>query len=146
MASAIADVAAARRDYLDESGGRYVHVIADGGVGTSGDIVKAIACGSDAVMLGAALARATDAPGKGYHWGPEAHHHAAAPRRAGRGRACTPRSRRSCSGPGRAADGKTNIVGALRKAMATTGYSDVKEFQRVEVVLAPYRPRVTRRR
>ena len=65
MASAIADVAAARRDYLDESGGRYVHVIADGGVGTSGDIVKAIACGADAVMLGAALARASDAPGSG---------------------------------------------------------------------------------
>ena len=32
MASAVSDVAAARRDYLDESGGRYVHVIADGSV------------------------------------------------------------------------------------------------------------------
>ena len=74
MATAVADVAGARRDYLDESGGRYVHVIADGGVGASGDIVKAIACGADAVMLGAALARATDAPGAGYHWGAEAHH------------------------------------------------------------------------
>ena len=137
MASAIADVAAARRDYLDESGGRYVHVIADGGVGTSGDIVKAIACGADAVMLGAALARATDAPGKGYHWGPEAHHHALPRGERGRGRRARHARRRSCFGPGRAADGKTNIVGALRKAMATTGYSDVKEFQRVEVVLAP---------
>ena len=74
MASAVADVAAARRDYLDESGGRYVHVIADGGVGRSGDLVKAVACGADAVMLGAALARATEAPGRGWHWGPEAHH------------------------------------------------------------------------
>ena len=86
MASAIADVAAARRDYMDESGGRYVHVIADGGVGRSGEIVKAIACGADAVMLGAALARATDAPGRGFHWGSEAHHPPPAARRAGRGR------------------------------------------------------------
>ena len=62
MASAIADVAAARRDYMDESGGRYVHVIADGGMGRSGEIIKAVACGADAVMLGAALARASAAP------------------------------------------------------------------------------------
>src|SRR5581483_898505 len=72
MATAVADVAAARRDYMDESGGRYVHVIADGGVGVSGDLAKAVACGADAVMIGAALARATDAPGRGHHWGMEA--------------------------------------------------------------------------
>ncbi len=137
MASAVADVAAARRDYLDESGGRYVHVIADGGVGTSGDIVKAIACGADAVMLGAALARASNAPGGGYHWGAEAHH-AQLPR----GARISLRSEASLEevlfGPGRQADGTTNIMGALRRAMATTGYSDVKEFQRVEVVVSPY--------
>jgi len=137
MASAIADVAAARRDYMDESGGRYVHVIADGGVGRSGEIVKAIACGADAVMLGAALARATDAPGRGFHWGSEAHH------------PLLPRGERVevgalasleeiLLGPGRVADGTTNLIGALRHAMATTGYSDLKEFQRVEVVVAPY--------
>jgi len=137
MATAVADVAGARRDYLDESGGRYVHVIADGGVGKSGDIVKAIACGADAVMLGAALARATDAPGGGYHWGAEAHH------------PMLPRGQRVhvgqvasleevLYGPAAAADGLGNLVGALRRSMATTGYSDLKEFQRVEVIAGPY--------
>ncbi len=139
MASAVADVAAARRDYMDESGGRYVHVIADGGMGRSGDLVKAIACGADAVMLGAALARAVEAPGRGWHWGPEAHH------------LQLPRGERVhvgtlgslaeiLEGPGRAADGSSNLMGALRRAMATCGYSDLKEFQRVEVVVAPYQP------
>jgi IMP dehydrogenase len=137
MASAVADVAAARRDYLDESGGRYVHVIADGGVGTSGDIVKAVACGADAVMLGAALARATDAPGRGYHWGPEAHH-SELPRGVRMELGMQASIEEILFGPGRQADGTTNLVGALRRAMATTGYSDVKEFQRVEVVVSPY--------
>ena len=137
MASAIADGAAARRDDLDESGGRSVHVIADGGVGTSGDIVKAIACGADAVMLGAALARASDAPGSGYHWGPEAHH-SELPRGERVEVGATAPLQEILFGPGRVADGTTNLIGALRRAMATTGYSDVKEFQRVEVVVSPY--------
>ena len=140
MATAVADVAAARRDYLDESGGRYVHVIADGGVGRSGDLVKAVACGADAVMLGAALARAEEAPGQGWHWGSEAHH-AQLPRgeRVRVGTAGT--LEEILFGPGRQADGTLNLVGALRRAMATTGYSDLKEFQRVEVVVSPYQPR-----
>ncbi len=137
MATAVADVAGARRDYLDESGGRYVHVIADGGLGSSGDIVKAIACGADAVMLGTTLARATDAPGQGWHWGPEAHH-PELPRgnrmRVGR----TGTLQEILYGPATVADGTANLVGALRRSMATTGYSDLKEFQRVEVVVAPY--------
>ncbi len=137
MASAIADVAAARRDYLDESGGRYVHVIADGGVGTSGDVVKAIACGADAVMLGAALARATDAPGRGFHWGPEAHHPELPRGHRVEVGAVAPLEE-VLFGPSRVADGTTNLVGALRRAMATSGYVDLKEFQRVEVVVAPY--------
>ena len=135
MATAVADVAGARRDYLDESGGRYVHLIADGGLGNSGDIVKAIAMGADAVMLGTTLARATDAPGGGWHWGLEAHH------------AELPRGRRVqvgqvaplqqvVYGPASTPDGTVNLAGALRRSMATTGYSDLKEFQRVEVVVA----------
>lgn len=134
MASAVADVAGARRDYLDESGGRYVHVIADGSVGRSGDIPKAIACGADAVMVGSPLARATDAPGRGFHWGSEARHPE------------LPRGNRVefepvgtmeeiLFGPSRMADGTMNLVGALRRAMATTGYTDPKEFQRIEVVV-----------
>ncbi|WP_275004614.1 GuaB3 family IMP dehydrogenase-related protein [Promicromonospora iranensis] len=140
MATSVADVAAARRDYLDESGGRYVHVIADGGVGHSGDIVKAVACGADAVMLGAALARAAEAPGRGFHWGPEAHH-PQLPRgeRVEVGTVGT--LEEILFGPGKQADGTLNLVGALRRAMATTGYSDLKEFQRVEVVVSPYQPR-----
>ncbi len=135
MASAIADVAGARTDYLDESGGRYVHVIADGGLGSSGDMIKAVACGADAVMLGAALARATDAPGQGWHWGQEAYHDE------------LPRGKRMqvggvapleeiIAGPAHVADGSANLIGALRRAMATTGYSELKEFQRVGVVYA----------
>ncbi len=133
MASAVADVAAARRDYLDESGGRYVHVIADGSIGRSGDIAKAIACGADAVMVGSPFARASDAPGRGYHWGGEAHHRD------------LPRGERVAFepvgtmeeilfGPSRVADGTMNLIGALRRAMAMTGYTDLKEFQRIDIV------------
>ncbi len=134
MATAVADVAEARRDYMDESGGRYVHVIADGSIGKSGDIAKAIACGSDAVMIGSPLARAKEAPGRGFHWGAEAHH------------ASLPRGERVeigtvgtlgqiLHGPSFVSDGTMNLVGALKRSMATTGYTELKEFQRVEVVV-----------
>ena len=138
MASAIADVAGARRDYMDESGGRYVHVIADGGVGRSGDLPKAIACGADAAMVGSPLARAVEAPGHGSHWGIEATH-PELPRgeRVQLGTVGT--LAEILHGPSRTPDGTMNLVGALRRAMATTGYSELKEFQRVEVVLTPTR-------
>jgi IMP dehydrogenase len=134
MATAISDAAGARREYLDESGGRYVHVIADGGLGRSGDIVAAIATGADAVMIGSTLARASEAPGLGWHWGPEAHH------------PTMPRGYRVrvgqdgplenvLMGPADSADGRTNLMGALRHSMATCGYSDLKEFQRVDIVV-----------
>jgi IMP dehydrogenase len=135
MASAVADVAGARRDYMDESGGRYVHVIADGSIGRSGDIAKAIACGADAVMIGSPFARASDAPGRGYHWGAEAHH-AELPRgqRVEIGSVGT--LEEILFGPSRVADGTMNLIGALRRAMATTGYTELKEFQRIEVVVS----------
>ncbi|MEK9599513.1 MAG: GuaB3 family IMP dehydrogenase-related protein [Pontimonas sp.] len=134
MATAISDVASARRDYLDESGGRYVHVIADGGLGRSGDIVAAIAVGADAVMLGSTLARSTEAPGKGWHWGPEAHH-PTLPRGYRVHVGVDGNLEQVLLGPAHSADGRTNLVGALRHSMATCGYSDLKEFQRVDVIV-----------
>lgn len=138
MATAIADVAEARRDYMDESGGRYVQVIADGGMGDSGSFIKAFALGADAVMLGSPLARAEEAPGKGMHWGAEARHQTL-PRgfRTNVGTVGTLED--IMFGPSHNADGTTNYIGALRRAMATTGYVDLKSFQRCPVTVSPTR-------
>src|SRR5262249_23687544 len=125
MATAIADAAAARRDYLDETGGRYVHLIADGDLRTSGDIAKALGCGADAVRIGEPLSRAEEAPGGGAWW-----HSAASHPKLPRGAfsmAGEPRSdpkpslERVLFGPSDDPGGCLNLFGGLRRAMAKCG-------------------------
>ncbi|MGW5439116.1 GuaB3 family IMP dehydrogenase-related protein [Nocardia asteroides] len=141
MATAIADAAAARRDYLDETGGRYVHVIADGDVATSGQLAKAIACGADAVMLGVPLSVSAEAPGRGWYW-PSATAHPSVPRGSflpvdeswldgADGTVTRPSLERVLYGPSDDPFGSLNLVGGLRRSMAKAGYSDLKEFQKV---------------
>jgi IMP dehydrogenase len=135
QATAIADAAGARMEHLRETG-RYVHVIADGGMRTGGDIAKAIACGADSVMIGSPLAKAYEAPGRGYHWG-MATFHPDLPRGA---RVATKRIAslgEILVGPAHENDGTLNLFGALRTSMATCGYESVRDFQKADVVIAP---------
>ena len=132
MATAIADAAAARREYLDETGGRYVHVLADGDIHTSGDLAKAIACGADAVVLGTPLAVADEAQGSGWFW-PSAAAHPSLPRGALLQVAVgeRPSLEQVLTGPSDDPFGSLNLVGGLRRSMAKAGYCDLKEFQKV---------------
>ncbi|HYP48289.1 MAG TPA: GuaB3 family IMP dehydrogenase-related protein [Thermoleophilaceae bacterium] len=135
QATAIADVQAARSQHMLETG-EYVKVIADGGMRNGGDVSKAFACGADAVMIGSPLARAYEAPGKGFHWG-MATFHPSLPRGA---RVATTQNgtlEQIVLGPAHENDGTFNLMGSLRTSMATCGYEDIPAFHRAEVMVAP---------
>jgi IMP dehydrogenase len=135
QATAIADVQAARSQHMLETG-EYVKVIADGGMRNGGDVSKAFACGADAVMIGSPLARAYEAPGRGFHWG-MATFHPSLPRGA---RVKTKQNgtlEQILLGPAHENDGTFNLMGSLRTSMATCGYEDIPSFHRAEVMVAP---------
>jgi IMP dehydrogenase len=133
--TATADAAAARDFYFKKSG-RYVPVITDGGMSGGGDICKAFASGADAVMVGSAFTRATEAPGKGFHWG-MAMPHAALPRGTKIQTRVTGTLKQILFGPAELDDGSQNLVGALKTSMGNCGARDIREMQMTELIIAP---------
>jgi len=135
QATAIADAAAARMRHLDETG-VYCHVIADGGMRTGGDLAKAIAVGADSIMIGSPLSSASEAPGRGYHWG-MATFHPELPRGTRVRSGVKGTLSEILLGPAHENDGTLNLCGGLRTSMATCGYENLKAFQKAEVMVAP---------
>lgn len=135
QATAVADCTAARDDYYRETG-KYIPVIADGGIITGGDICKCIACGADAVMIGSPIARAAEAPGRGYHWG-MATPSPVLPRGTRISVGTTGTIKEILTGPAKLDDGTHNLLGALKTSMGTLGAKNIKEMQQIEVVIAP---------
>jgi IMP dehydrogenase len=135
QATAIADAAGARMQHLMETG-QYVNVIADGGMAYAGDLAKAVACGADACMIGSPLAKAVEAPGRGYHWG-MATFHPTLPRGTRVKTSTIGTLEEILLGPAHENDGTLNLMGGLRSAMATCGYESIQSFQKCEVMVAP---------
>lgn len=133
--TATVDCAAARDSYFRKTG-RYVAIITDGGMSTGGDICKAIASGSDLVMVGSAFARSEEAPGKGFHWG-MATSHKYLPRGTRIKVGITGSLKNILLGPARTDDGTQNLIGALRTSMGTLGARNIREMQSVEIIIAP---------
>ena len=135
QATAVSDCSAARDTFQKETG-RYIPIIADGGIITGGDICKCIACGADGVMIGSPIARANEAPGNGFHWG-MATPSPILPRGTRIKVGSTGSIERILRGPATLDDGTHNLLGALKTSMGTLGAQTIKEMQEVEVVIAP---------
>ena len=133
--TAISDSMAAREFYFKKKG-KYIPIIADGGMSTGGDVCKAFACGADAVMIGSAFARAKEAPGRGFHWG-MATPHANLPRGTRIKVSTTGTLDEILFGPAKLDDGTQNLVGALRTCMGNVGAQDIRELQMTEIIIAP---------
>jgi IMP dehydrogenase len=133
--TATCDVAKARDDFYKKTG-KYVPIITDGGMRTGGDICKAFAAGADAVMIGSALARAKEAPGKGYHWGMATPHYNL-PRGTRIYVGTTGTLEEILFGPAKVDDGSQNLIGALQTAMGCLGAKNIKEMHKAELIIAP---------